>query len=102
MYVENLYSPRTGVAVANQFVIHDEEHNKITFQSYSSRIMELDRNKKTLYIGNNWDYSTTTSKYRNQFVADYLPYELKSCLSTKKDIMKALEDGEVNGWRIIR
>lgn len=33
MYVENLYSPRTGVAVANQFVIHDEEHNKVTNQS---------------------------------------------------------------------
>ena len=102
MYVENLYSPRTVVAVANQFVIHDEEHNKTTFQSYSSRIMELDRNNKTLYIGCNWDYSVTTSKYRNQFVADYLPYELRSTLATKKGIMQALKDGQVGEWRIIQ
>ena len=58
---------RTGAPVANQFIINDGEDEY--FQSYetviakrnkSSRLVTLDRDR--------WDYSVTTSKYRNQFL----------------------------------
>ena len=55
-----------GKEVPNQFEIYYEEdnnHYKI-FQSYSSMILKLE-NGKIIEIGNNWDYSRTTGKFRN-------------------------------------
>lgn len=81
--VHQMTSPRTGRPVANQFIIKSEGRFKNdvgqiktsiikTFQSYDSiiaritykgwdtPIVELDKNY--------WDYSRTTSKYRNEFL----------------------------------
>jgi|WetSurMetagenome_2_1015567.scaffolds.fasta_scaffold04048_23 hypothetical protein len=59
----------SGEAVKNQFVIYDE--NKTIFQSYDSIICVkeqlIDCQKITL-DKNVWDYSRTTSKYRNIFL----------------------------------
>ena len=66
MRVENMVSERSGREVANQFIITDEY--KIKFQSYASPIVQIDIKHKIIYVYNNWDYSVTTGKYRNQFM----------------------------------
>ena len=92
MKVENMYS-RQGHKVPNQFVITTEGRGalgnflkKEVFQSYSTIIavrtvwpdetrIELDRET--------WDYSTTTSKYRNLFLGE-----------TRKETEKKIKSGE--------
>lgn len=66
--VENMKSPATGRKVANQFIITDTEKGKTTFQSYDSMIVEIDDSTETITVGADWRYSTTTSKYRNEFM----------------------------------
>ena len=51
--------------VKNQFVISD--NGNTYFQSYNSIIVKRDINNK-ITLGNDWDYSKTTSKYRNMFL----------------------------------
>lgn len=67
--VSNMTSQRSGREVANQFII--EDGNKTMFQSYSSPIVEIDVQNKTLTVYPHWDYSMTTGKYRNMFMDDY-------------------------------
>ena len=92
MKVENM-TGRTGRAVANQFIITEEGKGangnflrKEVFQSYGSVIairtvwpdetrIELDTKC--------WDYSTTTGKYRNQFLGE-----------TKKETQAKIDSGE--------
>lgn len=71
MAVRNMESPRTGRPVANQFILFD--NHKLVFQSYDSMIVEYDKFTSTITFGKNWNYSTTTAKYRNQFLSMYLP-----------------------------
>ena len=64
MRVENMTSAR-GNKVANQFIIND--NGAEYFQSYRSIIAKKSRGK--IYLDEYfWDYSTTTGKYRNQFL----------------------------------
>ena len=64
MRVENMTSTR-GNKVANQFIINDEGAEY--FQSYRSIIAKKSQGK--IYLDEYyWDYSTTTGKYRNQFL----------------------------------
>lgn len=77
--VSNLESPRTGKPVANQFImtykagIMGNFIKKEVFQSYLSVIAELtvwpDRIDVVL-DETYWNYSVTTSKYRNQFLGE--------------------------------
>lgn len=62
--VQNVYN--NGREIPNQFEIYFEKRNKHykIFQSYSSMIIKWE-NGKIIEIGNNWDYSRTTGKYRN-------------------------------------
>tara|TARA_Y100000034_G_scaffold109224_1_gene140324 strand:- start:960 stop:1217 length:258 start_codon:yes stop_codon:yes gene_type:complete len=73
-----------GNVVKNQFVIHDNGCEM--FQSYQSLIAIVDRRtspiKVTLDEGT-WDYSVTTSKYRNQFLGE-----------TKKETQAKIDSGE--------
>ena len=71
MRVYNMESARSGRPVANQFVIVDD--NKLVFQSYDSMIVTIDKATSTITFGKDWNYSTTTSKYRNQFLDMYFP-----------------------------
>lgn len=52
--------------VVNQFLIYYTENNKDykIFQSYDSMIVKWENNK-IVEVGNDWDYSRTTGKYRN-------------------------------------
>jgi|TARA_B100000900_G_C20572192_1_gene713713 hypothetical protein len=64
MRVQNMTSAR-GNKVANQFIINDKGEEY--FQSYRSIIAKKSQGK--IYLDEYfWDYSTTTGKYRNQFL----------------------------------
>lgn len=72
--VENMVSSR-GNEVPNQFVISNAvikisgKYVKGTlFQSYSSLIAFMYGYGEIIVDKNRWNYSTTTSKYRNQFL----------------------------------
>ena len=60
-------SSRTGKAIPNQFIIDGEYFTY--FQSYDSIIAKIGKTRGLIYLDKTyWDYSVTTSKYRNQFL----------------------------------
>ena len=64
-----------GRAIPNQFIISEREGNitRQTFQSYETIIavnVQNDEMNATYLDINNWDYSPTTSRYRNQFLGE--------------------------------
>ena len=89
--VENIVS-NNGNVIPNQFIIY-EDNGDITFQSYDSIICQIRDGalgyEKVVVFGSDWNYSTTTIKYRNQFLMD----NDLSILATTKDIKEALERG---------
>ncbi len=87
MKVENIRSSR-GNKVANQFIITDDNGTQV-FQSYETTIAK----KQWLATGlrllevfldrEAWNYSRTTSKYRNIFLGE-----------TTKETQKKIDSGE--------
>lgn len=90
MKVENMKSPRTGRSVPNQYIITTNAGRY--FQSYDSIIVFIPNPKDWAARPKNcnnvpctqldktyWNYSTTTSKYRNIFLGE-------STAETKKKI----------------
>ena len=72
--VKNMTSA-SGNQIANQFVITMK--NKLIFQSYDTTIAMIEWKQKNgleyqqiTLDANSWDYSTTTSKYRNIFLQE--------------------------------
>jgi hypothetical protein len=66
MKVQQMISSN-GNKIANQFCI-DINGTKV-FQSYNSIIVKIE--KGTVYLDSKfWNYSKTTSKYRNQFLGE--------------------------------
>ena len=65
--VSNMISERSGREVANQFVV--QVNDDIFFQSYDSTIVKIGKDGVTL--GDNYNYSVTTSKYLRQFMEKY-------------------------------
>jgi hypothetical protein len=64
--VRNFRSPQSLRPVANQFIITSP--NFLYFQSYDSLIARKNRRTGKITFDNYyWNYSRTTSKYRNQF-----------------------------------
>jgi hypothetical protein len=81
---------RTGKDIPNQFIITDKNtatYERI-FQSYDSTIVsifvDLNGERSIALDLNKWDYSTTTSKYRNQFLG-----------MTTAEIKAAIKSGEI-------
>lgn len=90
MLVKNLVNYR-GNEVRNQFVIETEK--AIYFQSYQSVVAKIEYVKnvgRVLTLGEDWDYSTTTSKHLHTFLYDYFYKKY-----TKKELEKLLENGTV-------
>lgn len=85
MKVKNMTN-RNGRAVPNQFIIDDfmldTGKSVMYFQSYDSIIARIEDGQVTLDI-NNWDYSKTTGRYRNQFLGE-----------TKKETQAKIDSGE--------
>ncbi len=63
--VENMTSSR-GNDIPNQFELTFS--NGRVFQSYNSVISIILNDSNVYYLGDDWDYSVTTSKYRNLFL----------------------------------
>ena len=59
---------RGGRAAANQYIIHNGEET--IFQSYNTIIAKKDKKGKIFLDVNYWDYSTTTGRYRNDFLGE--------------------------------
>ena len=89
--VENIIN-NNGNVIPNQFITY-EDNGDITFQSYHSIICQIRDGAlgydKVVVFGSDWNYSTTTIKYRNKFLID----NDLSILATTKDIKEALERG---------
>lgn len=96
MRVTNMTSPRSGREVANQFII--SYGRKIAFQSYNSKIVDIDKEEKTITVYRDWDYSTTTGKYRNQFMED----EGFDEMATKKGFEHYMNLGKIRDYTIIK
>ena len=83
MKVQNITNAR-GNKVANQFIIFDSESTY--FQSYKSIIVKttFEDDERVVYLDENyWDYSVTTSKYRNMFLGE-----------NKKETQAKIDSGE--------
>ena len=89
MKVENMKSAKTGKAVANQFLIMDR--GCIWFQSYKSIIGVITPDNILLLDKNKWDYSVTTAKYRNAFVAAYF----NSRYASTEGIKGGIKEGKI-------
>ena len=84
MKISQMTSPRSGRHVANQFILFTPEAT--FFQSYNSIIVKtcFEDDKRKVYLDDHfWDYSVTTSKYRNMFLGEDI-----------KTIRKKIESGE--------
>lgn len=97
MKVKNMRS-NNGNKVANQFIIMDEEHNTITFQSYNSTIVCIDYHNETITIFPDYDYSMTTGKYRNKFMNDYGFRDM----GNKKGFEYYINLGAIGNYKIIK
>lgn len=62
-----MLSPRTGKPIANQFIIDCRDYD--LFQSYNSIIVKKGIHGVQL-DETYWNYSRTTSKYRNEFLGE--------------------------------
>jgi hypothetical protein len=72
-----------GNNIPNQFIIYTPEATY--FQSYNSIIVKttFEGNERVVYLDeNDWDYSKTTGKYRNQFLGE-----------NKKETEKKIKNG---------
>ena len=79
----------TGREVSNQFIIWTSEGTY--FQSYDS-IICFRKNDGTIYLDSNtWDYSSTTSKYRNIFLGETTA-ETKKNIKNKNYILTNLNN----------
>lgn len=79
--VYSMTSP-AGNPVANQFEIYTDKGR--FFQSYRSTIAQVNRKGKIILDDYYWDYSRTTSKYRNLFLG-----------MTTKEIKEGIKSGEI-------
>ena len=71
MQVKNMMSLKSYNNIPNQFIITDD--NKTYFQSYKSIIVKIERleDKTITYLDPvYYNYSRTTSKYRNAFLGE--------------------------------
>lgn len=94
MKVTNMTNSR-GRKVPNQFII--ENGNTYTFQSYDSIIATVDFDNSIITFSSDWNYSTTTSRYRNKFFETLGLDELTDTASVRK----AIKDGVVAGYKVV-
>lgn len=76
--VENMTSSN-GNDIPNQFIVRTSKAT--IFQSYSS-IIAIEMHGLTILDRDKWDYSTTTGRYRNQFLGE-----------TKKETQQKIDNG---------
>jgi hypothetical protein len=78
MKVKQFISKTSGRPIPNQFIITTEKG--LYFQSYNSIICFLDKKNNKIYLDPEyWNYSKTTSKYRNQFLNSLKIFPFSIC-----------------------
>ena len=77
----NKVKPSISVMAPNHSIIYTE-YGKY-FTSYDSVIVFLPYDESTIYLGEDWKSSTTTSKHRRNFI-NYTTAELDAMLLTGK------------------
>jgi hypothetical protein len=83
MRVTNMTSTK-GNTIPNQFIINGGYDGNMYFQSYKSMIAKVDKFGKIFLDEYYYNYSRTTSKYRNMFLN-----------MTTKEIEKGIKDNEI-------
>ena len=91
MIISNLIN-KQGNAVKNQFII--TEDNKITFQSYNSKIIEIEGTWITFHP--DYNYSNTTAKYRNKFLSDLLGVDI-----TTADVERMIQEKRYHNYNVV-
>ena len=94
MKVTNITNGR-GRKVPNQFIIENE--NVYTFQSYNSVIAVVDFNNSIITLSSDWNYSTTTSRYRNKFFETLGLDEL----TDTANVREAIKAGAVADYKVV-
>lgn len=84
--VKSMISSR-GNEVPNQFKI--ETNEGVFFQSYESIVAVIRLNGEIELDKKYWDWSVTTSKYRNSFL-DMKTKDIKKAISTGEIVLKDL------------
>lgn len=95
MMMENMVN-KNGKKVANQYILRDG--NRVAFQSYSSPIVEIDREKKLITVYKDYDYSVTTGKYRNLFM---MTQGLRD-MADKKGFEYYMNLGAIGNYEIVK
>ena len=82
-----------GNAAKNQFIIVNGDIT--TFQSYNSKIIDINRKENTIVFYPDYNFSVTTSKHRNKFLSDILDVNIDS-----KTVDKMISDGTYNSFTV--
>ena len=82
-----------GKAVPNQFILTDDDRNRF-FQSYKSVIAEIGQSGCIYLDIKFWDFSVTTSKYRNQFL-NLTTTEIKDKIKNGSIVLVNLNDDQL-------
>ena len=66
-------------------------------QSYNSTVVVIDNNttNKTITLGIDWDYSTTTSKHVYLFLETYGNINFNGVTNKRKYVQKLIDDGVI-------
>ena len=92
--IENMNSARSGEPVKNQMLVHatTDKEEVSTFFSYSAKIFELYTRdgKRTIALGEKWNYSVTTGKYRGQALERIFRRKID-----KKELEKGIHEGYI-------
>ena len=97
--VEQMINER-GNGAMNQFVLTDEDNDRMIFQSYSSTIVCVDFKEHVITFFEDWHYSRTTDKHRNIFFRHYAHF---LDLTTTDGVRKAIQTGTYGNagvWKV--
>ena len=86
MKVEQFYNK-------NQFHLYEE--GKHILQSYNSTVVVIDRATGSITLGEDWDYSTTTSKHVYLFLEEYGNINFYGITNKRNYIRKLIENGTI-------
>ena len=92
-----------GRAWANQFVITFDAYNIDILRSYKSNVVLYDRNENHIALGDDWDYSKTTTRAVCKFLKDatgtaWTKEEIKRAISDEYITIYNRETGKATGW----
>lgn len=107
MILNNIYNLESnrGNRVPNQVVTvsgNSELERETNFYSYSSFIIGINNKDKIISIGNDYNYSITTSRYRNKFLHEQGLYQIETLEGLNKAIEQGYIDYNGNSYKVTR